>query len=158
MKFVKLQKASIKKQAALTDEQVNYLKQQFGDEMYKYDSFENHNDLNDAFSYEIEDNYNIDYTLDESDFQKVTGMSYQEYDKFLDEKTKQDISDDFEDAKKEDLWALQDILDSDKLELSWTIRKIEALIDELKQLKHTGDKSVGYRKDQVLDGKYQKLI
>ena len=50
MKFVKLQKASIKKQAALTDEQVNYIKQQFGDEMYKYDSFENHNDLDSFFS------------------------------------------------------------------------------------------------------------
>ena len=45
MKFVKLQKASIKRQAALTDEQVNYLKENYKYTMFDPDSNNDHNEL-----------------------------------------------------------------------------------------------------------------
>ena len=133
MKFVKLQKASIKKQATLTDEQLNWLKQEYADTMFDPFSNEDHYELNDDMAYALELHFNLDeYNMNESDFKLVTGLSYEEYDKQLESARQKQKKDEFELSKNSDLMTLEDILDENKFELDWTKEQIQNILFELK--------------------------
>lgn len=133
MKFVKLQKASIKKQATLTDEQLNWLKQEYADTMFDPFSNKDHYELNDDMAYAVELHFNLDeYNMNESDFKLVTGLSYEEYDKQLELTRQKQQKDEFELSKNSDLMTLEDILDENKFELDWTKEQIQNVLFELK--------------------------
>lgn len=133
MKFVKLQKASIKKQATLTDEQLNWLKQEYADTMFDPFSNKDHYELNDDMAYAVELHFNLDeYNMNESDFKLVTGLSYEEYDKQLESARQKQQKDEFELSKNSDLMTLEDILDENKFELDWTKEQIQNVLFELK--------------------------
>lgn len=133
MKFVKLQKASIKKQATLTDEQLNWLKQEYADTMFDPFSNKDHYELNDDMAYALELHFNLDeYNMNESDFKLVTGLSYEEYDKQLESIRQKQQKDEFELSKNSDLMTLEDILDENKFELDWTKEQIQNILFELK--------------------------
>lgn len=133
MKFVKLQKASIKKQATLTDEQLNWLKQEYADTMFDPFSNKDHYELNDDMAYALELHFNLDeYNMNESDFKLVTGLSYEEYDKQLESARQKQQRDEFELSKNSDLMTLEDILDENKFELDWTKEQIQNILFELK--------------------------
>lgn len=133
MKFVKLQKASIKKQATLTDEQLNWLKQEYADTMFDPFSNKDHYELNDDMAYAVELHFNLDeYNMNESDFKLVTGLSYEEYDKQLESARQKQQRDEFELSKNSDLMTLEDILDENKFELDWTKEQIQNILFELK--------------------------
>ena len=133
MKFVKLQKASIKKQATLTDEQLNWLKQEYADTMFDPFSNKDHYELNDDMAYALELHFNLDeYNMNESDFKLVTGLSYEEYDKQLESARQKQKKDEFELSKNSDLMTLEDILDENKFELDWTKEQIQNILFELK--------------------------
>lgn len=133
MKFVKLQKASIKKQATLTDEQLNWLKQEYADTMFDPFSNKDHYELNDDMAYALELHFNLDeYNMNESDFKLVTGLSYEEYDKQLESARQKQQKDEFELSKNSDLMTLEDILDENKFELDWTKEQIQNILFELK--------------------------
>lgn len=133
MKFVKLQKASIKKQATLTDEQLNWLKQEYADTMFDPFSNKDHYELNDDMAYALELHFNLDeYNMNESDFKLVTGLSYEEYDKQLESTRQKQQKDEFELSKNSDLMTLEDILDENKFELDWTKEQIQNILFELK--------------------------
>lgn len=133
MKFVKLQKASIKKQATLTDEQLNWLKQEYADTMFDPFSNKDHYELNDDMAYALELHFNLDeYNMNESDFKLVTGLSYEEYDKQLESARQKQQKDEFELSKHSDLMTLEDILDENKFELDWTKEQIQNILFELK--------------------------
>ena len=157
MKFVKLQKASIKRQAALTDEQVNYLKENYKYTMFDPDSNNDHNELERDMEYEVKVHFDIDdYSMDENDFKKVTGLSYEQYDQNLENKRKEDIVDDFEEAKDNDIEKLKDVVD--ELELSWSYDAVQELIVKLQQLKHDGSEDLGYRIEHIMDGKHKRRL
>lgn len=133
MKFVKLQKASIKKQATLTDEQLNWLRQEYADTMFDPFSNKDHYELNDDMAYAVELHFNLDeYNMNESDFKLVTGLSYEEYDKQLESARQKQQKDEFELSKNSDLMTLEDILDENKFELDWTKEQIQNVLFELK--------------------------
>ena len=133
MKFVKLQKASIKKQATLTDEQLNWLKQEYADTMFDPFSNKDHYELNDDMAYALELHFNLDeYNMNEPDFKLVTGLSYEEYDKQLESARQKQRRDEFELSKNSDLMTLEDILDENKFELDWTKEQIQNILFELK--------------------------
>ena len=133
MKFVKLRKASIKKQATLTDEQLNWLKQEYADTMFDPFSNKDHYELNDDMAYALELHFNLDeYNMNESDFKLVTGLSYEEYDKQLESARQKQQKDEFELSKNSDLMTLEDILDENKFELDWTKEQIQNILFELK--------------------------
>lgn len=133
MKFVKLQKASIKKQATLTDEQLNWLKQEYADTMFDPFSNKDHYELNDDMAYAVELHFNLDeYNMNESDFKLVTGLSYEEYDKQLESARQKQQRDEFELSKNSDLMTLENILDENKFELDWTKEQIQNILFELK--------------------------
>ena len=133
MKFVKLQKASIKKQATLTDEQLNWLKQEYADTMFDPFSNKDHYELNDDMAYALELHFNLDeYNMNESDFKLVTGLSYEEYDKQLESARQKQQKDEVELSKNSDLMTLEDILDENKFELDWTKEQIQNILFELK--------------------------
>lgn len=157
MKFVKLIKAGIKKQAALTDEQVNYLKENYKYTMFDPDSNNDHNELERDMEYEVKMHFDIDdYSMDENDFKKVTGLSYEQYDQNLENKRKEDIVDDFEEAKSNDIEKLEDVVD--ELELSLSYEAIQELIVKLQQLKHDGSEDLGYRVEHIMDRKHKRRL
>lgn len=157
MKFIKLIKTSIKKQAALTDEQVNYLKENYKYTMFDPDSNEDHYELQNYMEREVKMHFDInDYSMDENDFKKITGLSYEQYDQNLENKRKEDIVDDFEEAQNNDIKKLRNIVDD--LELSWSYDAVNDLITKLQQLKHDGSEDLGYRVEHILDGKHKRRL
>lgn len=157
MKFVKLQKASIKKQATLTDEQLNWLKQEYADTMFDPFSDKDHYELNDDMEYEVKMHFDIDdYSMDENDFKKVTGLSYEQYDQNLENKRKENIIDDFNEAKGNDIEKLEDVVG--ELELSLSYEAIHELIAKLQQLKHDGSEDLGYRVEHIMDRKHKRRL
>lgn len=157
MKFIKLIKTSIKKQAALTDEQVNYLKENYKYTMFDPDSNEDHYELQNYMEREVKMHFDInDYSMDENDFKKITGLSYEQYDQNLENKRKEDIVDDFEEAQNNDIKKLRNIVDD--LELSWSYDAVNDLITKLQQLKHDGSEDLGYRVEHILDDKHKRRL
>lgn len=133
MKWTKIIKAS-----NLTPEQFQHLKNEWNLDntlLLKLDSQE--------ILEEMETNLKINFdeqresiSLDESDFQKVFGLSFEEFDKKVEERRMNQIKEDFEDLKRDDIWELEQVLDN--LQTAYANRAVSNLIAELKNLQHDG--------------------
>lgn len=152
MKFNKLIKSS-----TLDQNQISFLKQEVQNSGYDFYDFKDHNELLDLLQESLDDKYEgNDLVLDEDDFKNVIGLSYQQFDDKLEEHERQEILEDFEDAKDSDVSTLEDILD--KLETSWAYYKLSDLIQALKEIKHDGSKDLGYRTDHIMDSKHKRVM
>lgn len=95
-------------------------------------------------------------SLDESDFQKVFGLSFEEFDKKVEERKINQIKEDFEDLKQDDIRELEQILDN--LQTSYANRAVSNLIAELKNLQHDGSFDLGYSTEHILDREHKRIM
>lgn len=123
--------------ASLRSDQINWLKDNFKTEMFMTDTYKNHRDLIDDFWSEAQYKFQDDnLNISESDFKQITGLSFKEYDDFMEKKLKEEKTKSFQEAKTEDLYVLEDMLNENKLSLNWTKNSINNLIEQLKVLEN----------------------
>lgn len=151
MKWTKLIKAS------LTPEQISFAKTLLPG--YSADDFEfaidMKNEIQKELEYEFEDK---SLEVSDEDFKNITGLSIEEMDKKLELNHKNSIIEDFKDYKDMDISALENLLEGDELNLSFTNNKIRELIQELQNLKHDGSADLGYLKNHSLDRKHTRML
>ena len=149
MKYTKLIKSS------LNEEKINFLKEMFKDDLFN--SYDDASDITNAMISELEYKYEDEENhLDSNDFKKITGLSPEEYNKKINENKSQEIINDFESAKSNDIYTLKSALE--ELETSWAWNKLSSLIASFENLKHDGSSDLGYRKEHINDGQHKKIM